>query len=164
MKKINLLISVMLAVVIMLTVLSIGNVSTVVAAGDYGLSEVKSSGVVTKSASEVAGTIIQTIIGIAGIILTLVLIYGGVLYMTSGGNEEKVATAKKAITYGIVGIVIIALAFAITRFVLDALMSGSTGSTTPTSTTPSSTTTDPFNEGIEDLDTSDPYQDQEGIN
>lgn len=119
----------------------------------YGLSDVKSSGVVTKSAQEVAGTVIQTIIGISGVILVIVLIYGGVLYMTSGGNEEKVKTAKKAITYGIIGIVIIALAFAITRFVLDALMSGSTGSTTPTSTTPSSTTntstTDPFQQGID---------------
>ena len=106
----------------------------------YGLGDVKSSGVVTKSAPEVAGTVIQTIIGISGLILVIVLIYGGVLYMTSGGNEEKVKIAKKAITYGIVGIVIIALAFAITRFVLDALMSGSTGSTT---TTPTNTTTEP---------------------
>ncbi len=96
--------------------------STTTGSDKYGLGDVKSSGLVTKDATEVVGSIIQTIIGIVGVILVVVLIYGGVLYMTSGGSEEKTKTAKKAITYGIVGITIIALAFAVTRFVLDALI------------------------------------------
>lgn len=113
---------IVLTVAIVLPTINVCYATAASTTDKYGLGDVKSSGVVTKSAPEVVGTIIQTIIGITGIILVLVLIYGGVLYMTSGGNEEKTATAKKAITYGIVGIVIIALAFAITRFVLDALI------------------------------------------
>lgn len=128
-KIINIMVGMILMMIIIFPVYTIAAPSTPststtpsVADDKYGLSDVKDSGVVTQSAPEVAGTIIQTIIGITGVILVIVLIYGGVLYMTSGGNEEKTATAKKAITYGIVGVVIIALAFAITRFVLDALI------------------------------------------
>lgn len=90
-------------------------------AADYGLSNVKGKGLVEGSASQIVGNIIQYILGIVGVILVIVFIYGGVLYMTSGGNEEKVATAKKALTYGVIGIIIIALAFAITRYILSAL-------------------------------------------
>jgi len=96
--------------------------STTTGSDKYGLGDVKSSGLITKSPAEVVGGIIKAIIGMVGVILVVVLIYGGVLYMTSGGNEDKTKTAKKAITYGIVGITIIALAFAVTRFVLDALI------------------------------------------
>ena len=52
------------------------------------------------------------ILGFIAIIATLVIIYGGVLYLTAAGNEDAVATAKKTISYGIIGIVIAGLAYA----------------------------------------------------
>jgi len=48
-------------------------------------------------------------------------IYGGVVYATSAGNEEKAGTGKKVMLYAIVGVIIIALAFALTRYVVSAL-------------------------------------------
>ncbi|MEA1937200.1 MAG: hypothetical protein U9N04_03755 [Patescibacteria group bacterium] len=53
------------------------------------------------------------ILGFVAIIATLVIIYGGVMYLTAGGNEDNVASAKKTISFGIIGIVICGLAYAI---------------------------------------------------
>ncbi len=52
------------------------------------------------------------ILGFIAIVATLVIIYGGVQYLTAGGNEDNVAAAKKTISFGIIGIVICGLAYA----------------------------------------------------
>jgi len=52
------------------------------------------------------------ILGFIAIIATLVIIWGGVQYLTAGGNEDAVANAKKTISYGIIGMVIAGLAYA----------------------------------------------------
>ena len=75
----------------------------------------------TRDLPEVVGSIIQWVLGIVGIILLVMFVYGGVLYATSAGNEDKVETAKKVMMYAIIGIVIIALAFVLTRYIIQAL-------------------------------------------
>ena len=57
--------------------------------------------------------VVTSIIGFAGIALFLLLLVGGFKYLTSGGNPEGVASAQKTITYALIGIVIIALAYLI---------------------------------------------------
>ena len=52
------------------------------------------------------------ILGFIAIIATLVIIYGGVQYLTAGGNEDTVANAKKTIAAGVIGMVIAGLAYA----------------------------------------------------
>ena len=52
------------------------------------------------------------ILGFISIIATLVIIWGVVQYLTAGGNDEQVGAAKKTISYGIIGIVIAGLAYA----------------------------------------------------
>lgn len=64
-------------------------------------------------------TIINVIIGVIGFVAVVVIILGGVQYTTSAGASDKVATAKNTILYGIIGLVIALLAFAIVNFVLS---------------------------------------------
>ncbi len=52
------------------------------------------------------------ILGFIAIIATLVIIFGGVQYLTAAGNEDTVATAKKTIAAGVIGMVIAGLAYA----------------------------------------------------
>ena len=52
------------------------------------------------------------ILGFIAIIATLVIIYGGVMYLTAAGNEDSVANAKKTIAAGVIGMVIAGLAYA----------------------------------------------------
>ena len=56
---------------------------------------------------------------IVGIIAVIMIIVGGFRYVTSGGKEESVKGAKNAILYAIIGLVIVALAQIIVRFVLS---------------------------------------------
>lgn len=81
----------------------------------------KSGQTQTRSLTDIIGNIIQWILGLVGVVLLIMFIYGGVLYATSAGNEDKVETGKKVMLYAIIGVVIIALAFALTRYVIDAL-------------------------------------------
>lgn len=66
-------------------------------------------------------TIINYFLGFLGIVAVAFLIYGGVLMVTSAGNEEGVGKAKKIITYAVIGIVIIMLSYTIVTFVTSAL-------------------------------------------
>lgn len=74
--------------------------------------------------SDLMGTIsviINVIIGIIGLVAVVVIILGGFQYMTSSGDSTKVKKAKDTILYGIVGLVIALLAYAIVNFVLGAI-------------------------------------------
>ena len=67
------------------------------------------------------GTALNVVLGAAGFVAIIYVIVGGFNYVTSAGNAEKVATANKTIAYAIIGIVIVALAFAMKSFVLSKL-------------------------------------------
>ena len=71
-------------------------------------------------ASSVTG-IINAVVGVLGIVAVIVIIMGGVGYMTSAGDPGKVKKAKDTILYGVIGLVICALAFVIVNFVIKAL-------------------------------------------
>lgn len=71
----------------------------------------------------VIARIIRIFLGILGIIAIGITLYGGFVYMTSGGNEEKIAQARKIIVNGVIGIVIILSAFAIASFIINQLAS-----------------------------------------
>lgn len=71
--------------------------------------------------------ILSVIIGIVAVIMILV---GGFRFITSGGESSKVAGAKNAIIYAVIGIVIVALAQIIVRFVINRSL-GATSSATP---------------------------------
>jgi hypothetical protein len=56
---------------------------------------------------------------VVGVIAVIMIIVGGVKYITSGGDAGNVTGAKNTILYAVVGLVIVALAQIIVRFVLD---------------------------------------------
>ena len=71
---------------------------------------------------ETVNTIINVIIGVIGFVAVVVIILGGVQYTTSAGDPGKVKKAKDTILYGIIGLVVALLAFAIVNFVLTSLI------------------------------------------
>lgn len=66
-------------------------------------------------------TILEVIIGALGIVAVVLVIMGGVTYMTSAGDAGKVKKGKDTILYALIGLVICALAFAIVNFVASSL-------------------------------------------
>ncbi len=56
---------------------------------------------------------------VAGIAAVIMIIVGGLKYITSNGDAGNAASAKNTILYAIIGLVVVALAQIIVRFVLD---------------------------------------------
>jgi len=55
----------------------------------------------------VLANIINTMITVAGAVVFLILVYGGLQYMVSGGDEKALATSKSTITHAVLGLFII---------------------------------------------------------
>jgi hypothetical protein len=66
-----------------------------------------------------AGTIIAAILSFVGVIFMVLLVYGGILWMTAGGNDNQVERARKIITESIIGLIVVMLAYAISVFLLS---------------------------------------------
>ncbi len=71
--------------------------------------------------------IIRTAMSLLGIVAVLIILYGGFIWMTAGGNDEGVSDAKKIITAGIIGLIIILTAYAIATFVINGLVTATSG-------------------------------------
>jgi hypothetical protein len=72
-----------------------------------------------KKIESVVGNVIKAIIGALGAVAAIFIVYGGVQYMTSSGDAGKAKKARDTILYACIGLVIAALAFAITNFAID---------------------------------------------
>jgi TRAP-type C4-dicarboxylate transport system permease small subunit len=68
--------------------------------------------------------ILNAIVGVLGLVAVVVIIIGGVTYMTSSGDASKVKKAKDTILYGIIGLIVAALAFAVVNFVITGIIGG----------------------------------------
>ena len=64
----------------------------------------------------------NTILLIVGLISVIMLVYGGLRYILSGGDSKKVTDAKNTVLYAIIGLIISLLAFAIVNFVLNSVI------------------------------------------
>lgn len=64
-------------------------------------------------------TFINVFSAIVGAVAVIMLIIGGFRYIVSGGRQESVTGAKNTIIYALVGLIIVALAQIVVRFVLS---------------------------------------------
>jgi heme/copper-type cytochrome/quinol oxidase subunit 2 len=71
---------------------------------------------------DMAVDIVKYLMTFLGIIAVAVILYGGFIWMTASGNDDKIDKAKKLIIAGAIGLIIILAAFAIVQFVVT--MSG----------------------------------------
>lgn len=60
-------------------------------------------------------------LGLVGLVILVMVIYGGFLYMTSGGNEDRMAKAKQTLIYAFIGLALVVLSYGIVFFVVTAL-------------------------------------------
>ncbi len=79
-----------------------------------------------KSLVSTVTSIINGVIGVLGLVCVVVMIIGGVNYMTSQGDAGKVKKGKDTILYGLIGLVICVLAFMIVNFVIVNIVGGNT--------------------------------------
>ncbi len=78
---------------------------------------------VDKDLTTVISDILQLAFSILGILFVIFIFYGGYIWMTAAGNEQKADKAKSIITESILGLVIVIGAYAISYFVIYAFNS-----------------------------------------
>ena len=69
----------------------------------------------------VATELIAWVVGVAGIICVVFLVYGGISYISSTGDANKITKAKNAILYSLIGLAIVGLAQVITATVANTI-------------------------------------------
>ena len=111
-------------IAVVLIIMSFALVSSPALAISTGLEETaEKAGVkVDADPAEIVGQFLKVFIGFLGIVLLVVIIYGGFLWMTAGGDETQVQKAKAWILNGIIGLIIVLLAYAITNFVVGQII------------------------------------------
>ena len=72
---------------------------------------------------------INLMLFIVGILAIVMLIWGGIRYVISGGNQEKVKDAKNTILYAIIGLVVAILGYAVVNWVISVVGTGAGGGT-----------------------------------
>ena len=65
-------------------------------------------------------TIVDYFLGFLGLLAVIMVVYGGVTYVSSAGEDEAIGKAKKIIMYALIGMVVILLAFVLVRAILGA--------------------------------------------
>lgn len=73
--------------------------------------------------AETVGMLVNSLMGLLGIVFMILVIYAGFLWMTAGGNLEQVSKAKKLLVNGVIGLIIIMAAYSITDFVIYSIWS-----------------------------------------
>jgi len=107
-----------------IVVLSILPASTLAALGDGGLVENTRD----ESLKAFLQSIQKWLLGIVGGLAVLFIVYGGFLYVTSGGNKERIETAKKTLTYAVLGLLLVVTAGIILEILTGDLLPGLFGS------------------------------------
>ncbi|HKM40512.1 MAG TPA: pilin [Patescibacteria group bacterium] len=69
------------------------------------------------------GKIIGAVLSFVGVIFMVLIVYGGLTWMTASGNEKQVEKAKNLIVQAVIGLVVVLAAYAITKFIGDSLTS-----------------------------------------
>lgn len=113
-KKITVLFIFFFAVIFLLSA------TTSVRADVFGINDFATSGVNlgTKDLKDTIAGIINILLGFLGILTTLIILYGGFIWMTSQGNADKISQAKRIIINGVIGLLIVLSSYAIARYVL----------------------------------------------
>lgn len=115
------------------------------AAGN-GLTNVQSGVTTTETAAgglsmqTVISTVIGTMLFIVGLLAVVMLIYGGIRYVTSHGDKAQVTAAKETIMYAVVGLVVAIAAFAVVQWITNDVFKG--GASSGSSSSESSSSTD----------------------
>src|SRR5680860_174243 len=117
-----------LPLVVFLASFLIFNTVFAIGTADVGIDQVGND-LVLGSGSPVQTVIkiIQVFLGLLGLVAVVIIMYGGFLWTTSGGSEEKITKAKKILRNAVICIIIILSSWGITAYILSVVISATGG-------------------------------------
>ena len=77
-------------------------------------------------ASGIFTTLTNVLLFIVGAVAVIMIVIGGLRYVTSGGNSSSISAAKNTILYAVIGLIVALLAYAVINFVLNSFAGGGT--------------------------------------
>ena len=80
--------------------------------------------ITAKAPAAIADTLFDWFLALAGVAAVAGVVYGGILYAVSGGDETKVTKAKQVVLYGIIAGIVIILAYGLVSFLTGILTGG----------------------------------------
>ena len=86
-----------------------------------GINAAGGTGTTGSTLTDLVKNIISVLLFIAGAVAVIMIILGGIRYITSNGDQAQVKGAKDTIMYSVIGLVVAILAYAIVRFVVSHL-------------------------------------------
>ena len=114
-----------IGVPILLPATSLASCDTIATNISAGVDQATSSGTtscgsttISTGIKSIAVTVVNILSVVVGIVAVVMIIYGGFRYITSGGESGNVSGAKNTLLFAIVGLVIVALAQVIVRWVI----------------------------------------------
>ncbi len=90
------------------------------AAGDYGAGKAAQTAGLTDvkgDVTDILGNVIGTALTFVGVLFFILMVYAGILWMTSRGNTDQADKALHTITAAIIGLILVIASYAITSFV-----------------------------------------------
>lgn len=78
----------------------------------------------SKTVKERISAIVNVALSLVGILAVIFVIYGGVKYIISMGDEKETTTAKRIILYAVIGLLVIGLAAVMVNFVINSFGGG----------------------------------------
>ncbi|PKM91170.1 hypothetical protein CVU82_03925 [Candidatus Falkowbacteria bacterium HGW-Falkowbacteria-1] len=109
---------------------------------DYGLNVTSKQGKLEQAfrpvGSDAGGYLVDKLGGVTGVLLSFVgllflilMIYGGLLWMTASGNDQQVVKSRNVMVWAAVGIVIVFISFILVQFIGAQLTKPTFDSTSP---------------------------------
>ena len=73
---------------------------------------------------DIVANIRKTILGLVGVAALVMFIYGGILWMTSAGNSQRIEKGRETLTWAAIGLVVIFASYALVNLILKAFETG----------------------------------------
>ncbi len=86
---------------------------------DIGQTYAENIGLGNREPKSIIVSVVQVALGFLALLAVIIILIGGFKWMTAGGNDDKVAEARKLITAGIIGLLIILASWGIARWIIN---------------------------------------------
>jgi len=71
---------------------------------------------------DIIARIIKVVLGLIGVLALIMFIYGGITWMTSGGNVEAVKRGKNTLVWAVLGLAVVFFAYSLVNFILTRII------------------------------------------
>lgn len=75
----------------------------------------------------IIGNVIRVVLGIVGSLALIIFIYGGLTWMTSSGNTERIKRGRDTLVWAAIGLMVIFGSYTVVNFVIQSLARPPTG-------------------------------------